>query len=378
MTKPLKGVTVIEMAGLGPGPCAGTLLADAGASVIRVEGRRTPALSSPVEESKDPYSRGRRIVTLDLKQAQGVEAMLRLVERADALIEGYRPGVMERLGLGPDACLARRPSLVYGRVTGWGQSGPLAHSAGHDINYIAIAGALHAIGTAGSPVVPLNLVGDLGGGGAILAFAIASGLLQAARTGCGEVIDVAMTDCAAFLMAPFYARLAAGTWLDERSANIADGGAPHYSVYRCNDGRFIAMGPLEPKFWDAFVKRMGLESDCAITQRNDPATWPALRRRLQEIFVTRTRDEWVGHFDGVDACVSPVLCMQEALTHPHNVARGTFVDANEIRVPCAVPRFGASASSLPPAPVHSTGEVLSEFGFSRDEVAEMLRLGVAE
>jgi alpha-methylacyl-CoA racemase len=377
MTKPLKGITIIEMAGVGPAPCAGTLLADAGATLIRVEGRSAPAPSSPVEGSKDPYSRGRKVVTLDLKQAQGVEAMLRLVERADALIEGYRPGVMERLGLGPDACLARRPSLVYGRVTGWGQSGPLAHSAGHDINYIAIAGALHAIGTAEAPVVPLNLVGDLGGGGAILAFAIASGLLQAARTGCGEVIDVAMTDCAAFLMAPFYARLAAGTWLDERGANIADGGAPHYNVYRCKDGGFIAMGPLEPKFWNAFLKRMGLESDCAMAQRNNPEVWPALRRRLQELFVTRTRDEWVGHFDGVDACVSPVLSMREALTHPHNVARETFVDANEVRVPRAVPRFGAAASSLPPAPVHSTQQTLSEFGFSRDEVAEMLRLGVA-
>jgi alpha-methylacyl-CoA racemase len=377
MNRPLKDITVIEMAGLGPGPCAATLLADAGATVIRIEGGQKSALHSPIDESKDPYSRGRRAITLDLKQAQGIEAALRLVDRADALIEGYRPGVMERLGLGPAVCLARRPSLVYGRITGWGQVGPLAQAAGHDINYIAIAGVLHAIGTAETPVVPLNLVGDLGGGGAILAFGISSALLQAARTGFGEVIDVAMTDCAAFLMAPFFARLAAGTWLDERAANIGDGGAPHYGVYRCKDGGFVAIGPLESKFWEVFVKLIGLEGDHEMAQRRNPEQWPSLRRRLQDRFATRTRDEWSKLFEGTDACVQPVLTMREAITHPHNIARETFVTESEARVPGPVPRFGTEKTLVPSPPVHSTQEILLEVGFSRNEVAEMLRLGVA-
>jgi alpha-methylacyl-CoA racemase len=377
MNKPLKGITVIEMSGLGPGPCAATLLADAGATVIRIEGGQKSVLHSPIDELKDPYSRGRRVITIDLKQAQGIEVVLRLVDRADALIEGYRPGVMERLGLGPEVCLARRPSLVYGRITGWGQVGPLAQAAGHDINYIAIAGVLHAIGTAETPVVPLNLVGDLGGGGAILAFGISSALLQAARTGCGEVIDVAMTDCAAFLMAPFFARLAAGTWLDERAANIGDGGAPHYGVYRCKDSGFVAIGPLESKFWEVFLKLIGFEGDPEMALRRNPEQWPSLRRRLQDRFATRTRDEWSKLFEGTDACVQPVLTMREATTHPHNIARETFVTESEAPVPGPVPRFGIEKTLVPPPPVHSTQEILLEVGFSRNEVAEMLSLGVA-
>ena len=376
---PLSGITVIEMAGIGPVPFAGMMLADAGARMIRVHGRRPASVGGAVPPAQDPLSRGRVSIGLDLKQPGGVETLLRLVDSADALIEGYRPGVMERLGAGPETCLARRPSLVYGRMTGWGQSGPLAHAAGHDINYIAISGALHAIGTNEAPVPPLNLVGDFGGGGAMLAFGISSALLHAARTGRGQVVDAAMSDGAAYLMAPFYARLATGVWQDQRASNLLDGGAPHYGVYRCADGKFIAIGPLEPQFWDLFLKLNGLEGDPDFARRGERGMWPQLRERLGRHFANRTRDEWCAVLAGTDACVAPVLSMEEAVRHPHNIARRTFVEADGAMVPAPVPRFSLG-DNLPPPPVaddaDGTLDVLSGAGFSGPEIEALRARGV--
>ena len=375
---PLAGVTVIEMAGLGPGPFAGMMLADAGARIIRILGRKTVAFSGAVKPSQDPLSRGRIDISLDLKKPGGLDVLLRLVLTADALIEGYRPGVMERLGVGPDVCLALKPSLVYGRMTGWGQSGPLASAAGHDINYIALSGALHAIGTKERPVPPLNLVGDFGGGGAMLAFGIASALLHALRTGQGQVIDAAMSDGAAYLMSPFYARTASGSFVDEREGNLLDGGAPHYGVYCCADGKFISVGPLEPQFWASFLQLIGLEGDPQFQQRDDRSKWPAQRARLTECFVQRTRDEWCEILEAKDACVAPVLTLQEAPDHPHNAARQTFINVNGARVPAPAPRFSLADRSVAPAPVSDDATVaslLEQAGFSANEVALLRNKG---
>ena len=370
---------VIEMAGLGPGPFAGMMLADAGARIIRVQGRKTAALSGPVKPSQDPLSRGRTDIFLDLKKPGGLDALLRLVETADALIEGYRPGVMERLGAGPDVCLARKPSLVYGRMTGWGQSGPLANAAGHDINYIALSGALHAIGTKERPVPPLNLVGDFGGGGAMLAFGIAGALFHALRTGQGQVIDAAMSDGAAYLMSPFYARAASGSFVDEREGNTLDGGAPHYGVYCCSDGKFISAGPLEPQFWDLFLQLIGLKGDPQFQQRDDRSQWPAQRARLARHFATRTRAAWCEILEGKDTCVAPVLTLQEAPDHPHNAARRTFVDADGARVPAPVPRFSLGDGLIAPPPVSDDAAVaplLAQAGFSANEIDALRKQGV--
>lgn len=378
---PLAGVRVIEMAGIGPSPFGVTLLADAGADVIRIEGRAKVALTGGIRADQDPLTRGRRCVALDLKKPGGVDALLRLVDGADALVEGYRPGVMERLGIGPEVCLARRPSLVYGRMTGWGQTGPLAQTAGHDINYIALSGALHSIGTPGEPVVPLNLVGDFGGGGVLLAFGVASALLSAARTGRGQVIDAAMSDGAALLMAPFYAKLASGTWQDERGANLLDGSAPRYGTYRCSDGRFIAVGPLEPQFYERFLQLLGLSDDALLKQRDDRTQWPVLRERLVRCFATRTRDEWSALFEGSDACVAPVLSLTEAPRHPHNLARGTFTDAGGAPIPAPVPRFGLSDNRPPPAQrddADAVSAVLTEAGFSGQEIAVLRESGAVK
>lgn len=376
---PLAGVTVIEMAGLGPGPFAGMMLADAGASVIRVHGRKAGPLSGTVKPSQDPLSRGRVDLALDLKKPGGAETLLRLLTLADALIEGFRPGVMERLGVGPDVCLARKPSLVYGRMTGWGQSGPLANAAGHDINYISISGALHAIGSRAAPVPPLNLVGDFGGGGAMLAFGVASALVHAARTGQGQVIDAAMSDGAAYLMAPFYARMASGTFRDERECNELDGSAPYYGVYRCADGKFISAGPLEPQFWAIFLRLIGFDGEPHFQQRDDRRQWPQLRARLAEHFNTRTRDEWCAILEGQDACVAPVLTLKEALIHPHNAARRTFIDADGALVPAPVPRFSLSDGTAPPPPTNEEtiiDPLLARAGFAQEEITALRRDGV--
>ena len=367
---PLAGLRVLEMAGIGPGPFCAMLLADMGADVVRID-----RADGPPGSPSDVTGRGRRSIALDLKRPASIAAVLRLVEGADALIEGFRPGVMERLGLGPQACQAKNPRLVYGRMTGWGQSGPLAPSAGHDINYIAISGALDAIGPAEAPVPPLNLVGDYGGGGMLLAMGLMAALLHAQRSGQGQVVDAAMSDGAALLMAPIYGMRAAGRWGAARGGNLLDGGAPFYGTYRCACGGFLAVGPIEPQFFALFIQRLGL-AEADFTARNDRAHWPALRVRIATAIATRGRDEWAEIFAGSDACVAPVLTMAEAPSHPHNLARNTFFERDGVAQPAPAPRFSATPSEArTPAPLRGehTKSFLHEAGFSEAEIAELTK-----
>ena len=379
---PLSGISVVEMAGIGPGPFAGMMLADLGASVIRVDrlsadwGGRPSGMSA---FGADVVSRGRRSIAVNLKSAEGVELVLRLIDTADVLIEGYRPGVMERLGLGPDVCLERNSRLVFGRMTGWGQDGPLARTAGHDINYISLSGALAAIGRHGeAPVPPLNLVGDYGGGGLLLAYGVVAALLSAARTGAGQVVDAAMVDGSAVLMAQFFGMKAAGLWTDERGTNLLDTGAPFYDVYPTADGGYLSVGPLEPAFFAILLERLGIDDIDASTQY-DPRSWPALRLRLVREFSLRTRAASVELFAGVDGCVFPVLSMSEAPQHPHNLARGTFVTRDDVVQPAPAPRFSVTPARLelpPPAVGEHTDAVLAELGLSGDEVHRLREAGV--
>ncbi len=337
MTRPLTGIRIVEFAGIGPGPYAAMLLADMGAEILRIDR----------PEGSDNYSRyvvprGRRVITADLKEIAERDAALTLLDGADALIEGFRPGVMERLGLGPQAVLARNPRLVYGRMTGWGQEGPLAKAAGHDIGYIAVTGALAAIGTAEAPLPPLNLVGDYGGGALFLVGGLLAALLYAGRTGTGQVVDAAICDGAASLMAMFYDLHAQGDWTDRRAANLLDGGAPFYRTYACKDGQFLAVGALEPKFYATMCERTGLSQ---LPLRDNPATWPALHAQFVDLFAERTRDEWCALLEGTDACVAPVLTLSEASSHPHLRARGTFVERNGVVQPEAAPRFSVTPTS---------------------------------
>ncbi|WP_225446960.1 CaiB/BaiF CoA-transferase family protein [Streptacidiphilus sp. PB12-B1b] len=375
---PLAGLTVVELGGLGPGPFAGMLLADLGAEVVRVD--------RPVEAGRPSIfpvlHRGRRSVALDLKHPQGAQAALRLIDRADAVLEGFRPGVAERLGLGPETCLARRPRLVYGRMTGWGQDGPLAPQPGHDINYIALTGALHAIGPAdGDPVVPLNLLGDFGGGGMLLAFGMVSALLRVARGGAGQVVDAAMTDGSALLMAMAYGFLGQGVWQDRRGVNLLDGGAPFYGVYRCADGGHVALGALEPQFYAALVDGLGLAGDADFADQGDQERWPAMRAKLTAAFAAADRDHWTGHFAGTPACVTPVLTMAEAPLDPHNRARGTFrTGSGGAAEPAPAPRFSGSPAPDPAAaPIvgADTDRLLRAAGLTADLIAELRREGVA-
>jgi len=327
----------------------------------------------------DVVSRGRRSIAVDLKSAEGVEVVLRLVESADVLIEGYRPGVMERLGLGPDVCLGRNPRLVFGRMTGWGQDGPLAQAAGHDINYIALSGALGAIGRQGeTPVPPLNLVGDYGGGGMLLAYGVVAALLSASRTGAGQVVDAAMVDGSALLMAQFYGMSALGRWAPERGTNLLDTGTPFYDVYPSSDGGYLSVGPLEPAFFAILLERLGIDDIDPGTQY-DPRSWPALRLRLAAEFASRTRAAAEGLFADVDGCVFPVLSLSEAPVHPHNVARSTFVTRDEVVQPAPAPRFSVTPAELrlpPPAVGEHTDAVLADLGLSVDEVHRLREAGV--
>jgi len=337
MSAPLQGITVVEFAGLGPAPFCAMLLAQMGARVVRID-REGGAQALP----SGPLERGRELLLLNLKTPEGRQAALAQIAQADALIEGFRPGVMERLGLGPADCRAVNARLVYGRMTGWGQSGPLAHTAGHDIDYIALTGALHAIGPAGQgPVPPLNLVGDFGGG-MLLAFGVVSALLQARATGRGQVVDAAMTDGASLLMAMIYGLKSAGKWSNERGANMLDGGAPYYGTYRCADGKWLAVGAIEAPFYREFLVRLGAPELLDIPQ-NDRARWPQLRERIAAVIATRGRDAWWREFEGSDACVAPVLDLDEAPLHPHNVARGTYTDVDGAWWPAAAPRFSPLA-----------------------------------
>lgn len=375
---PLAGVKIVEMAGVGPAPFAGMLFSDMGADVVRIDRQPTGRGGAfDAIESASLLDRGRRSIALDLKKPEAVAAALELIADADALIEGFRPGVMERLGLGPDACLARNPRLVYGRVTGWGQSGPLAQTAGHDIDYVALSGALHAIGGADRPVPPLNLVGDFGGGAMVLAFGIVCALLEARASGRGQVVDAAMTDGAALLMAMTYALKGKGLWRDARQANLLDGGAPFYGVYACADGKHLAIGALEPPFFADFLSKLGLAAD-DFADRWNPRVWPALRGRLEAVFAERPRAEWQALFADSDACVAPVLDLDEAPRHPHNVARKTFVDVDGAPQPAPAPRFSRTEPEIGRAASSrgADGEaVLRERGFSDERIAELRRSG---
>lgn len=372
---PLEGMTVIEIGSLGPGPFCAMVLADLGARVIRVD-RKVSGGQLPI--AIDPLHRGRESLTLDLKRPGSAEVVLRLIERADVLLEGFRPGVAERLGIGPDACLARNSRLVYGRVTGWGQEGPLAARAGHDIDYIALAGALHPIGRAGGPPVPpLNLVADFGGGGMLAALGVLAALWERQRSGLGQVVDAAMVDGSALLTAMFHGMRAAGLWTDDRGTNLLDSGAPFYDCYETADGRFVAVGALEPQFYAALCAGLGIDAG-SLPSQYDPAGWPVLRERFASAFRSRTRDEWEGVFAELDACVAPVLTMEEATLHPHNQTRGTFVDVGGIVQPGPAPRFGRTPAAVPaPAavPGEHTAQVLADFGFTEEEVAG-LRAGL--
>lgn len=364
---PLTGLRIVEFAGIGPGPFAGMMLADMGAEIIRVD-RPGASVDQP---ALDFLARGRKSVTLDLKSAEGVEAALRLIETADGLIEGFRPGVMERLGLGPDVCLARAPRLVYGRMTGWGQTGPIANAAGHDLNYIAITGALWSSGPAARPpAFAMNLLGDFGGGGMFLAYGMLAGLIRAARTGEGDVIDAAICDGTSVLMAMTASRRAQGRWTDARESNLLDGGAPWYGVYECADGDWITIAPVEPKFWTLLLELLGIPAGRA-GDRGDPATWPALRRTLAETFRSRPRAHWVALLEGTDACFAPVLSPAEAAEYPHNAARGIFGESGAAQ-PMPAPRFTRARTPLPPpapAPGQDSEAVLGALGMDAEDRA---------
>ena len=378
-TGPLAGVRVLELEAIGPAPFCGMLLSDMGADVLLVDRLHDPGLGLGMQRKHDVMFRGRRSVTLDLKRREGVEAALLLTDRADALIEGFRPGVMERLGLGPDVLLARSPKLVYGRMTGWGQDGPLALRAGHDIDYIALAGALHAIGRAGeAPVPPLNLVGDFGGGGMLLAFGIACALLEARASGRGQVVDAAMVDGAALLTTMYWGLHAAEHWSDERGSNVLDTGAPWYESYSTKDGRFVAIGAIEPKFYADLLQRLGLAEE-ELPDQNDRAGWPRLRERFAAVFRTRTRDEWCAVFEGSDACFAPVLALGEAARHPHALARRAHVTVADIAQPAPAPRFSRTQASVPHAPPERGAlgrEALIDWGFGGKELERLAALGV--
>ncbi|MGE0741161.1 MAG: CaiB/BaiF CoA transferase family protein [Hyphomonadaceae bacterium] len=369
---PLSGLKIIEFAGIGPGPFCGMLLSDLGADVVRIDRKGAKG-------AREIYERGRRSIALDLKKPEAVETCFKLIERADALFEGFRPGVMERLGLGPDAALARNPKIVYGRMTGWGQDGPLALAAGHDINYIALSGALHAIGPQDKPTPPLNLVGDFGGGSLYLAFGLLAGVLHARETGVGQVVDAAITDGAASLMTLFHGMKASGRWKDERGTNSLDGGAHFYNTYRCADGKFISIGPIEPQFY-AILRDKCEIADPEFDEHMNRAHWPSLRGKLDALFATRTRDAWCALLEGTDACFAPVLDLNEAPRHPHNVARGTYVEMDGLVQPGPAPRFSKSPGAIQGAPPHvgaHTDEVLGEWGISTQEIAALKQSGAA-
>jgi alpha-methylacyl-CoA racemase len=375
---PLAGVKVLEFEAIGPAPFAGMLLADMGADVIVVDRPGDAGLGLKRERWYDVMMRGKRSITLDLKSPRGAEAALALIARADALIEGFRPGVMERLGLGPEQALKKNPKLVYGRMTGWGQQGPLAPRAGHDINYIALSGILHAIGRKGdAPVPPLNLIGDFGGGGMLLGFGVVCALLEAQRSGKGQVIDAAMVDGAALLAAMFAGFLAAGGWSEERGANILDSGAPWYDVYETADGKYVAIGAIEDKFFAELCARLQLDEPPA---QHDRSRWPEMRQRFTEAFKAKTRDEWCRVFEGSDACFAPVLSWSEARRHPHSRAREAYVSVAKVEQPAAAPRYSRTPGGVrraPPERGEGGAAALAEWGFSNREIAALRAQGLS-
>jgi alpha-methylacyl-CoA racemase len=372
---PLSGYRVLELAGIGPGPFACMVLSDLGAEVLRVDrpgGRGLEGLPANVLE------RGRRSAAVDLKHPEGAEVVLRLAEAADALVEGYRPGVAERLGIGPDAALARNPRLVYGRMTGWGQDGPYAPMAGHDINYIALGGALAHIGRADRPTPPINLVGDFGGGGMLLALGVVCGLLETSRSGQGQVVDASMVDGTALLMSMMFGMRAAGFYSEERESNIIDGGAHFYDVYETADGRYVSIGSIEPQFYAELLRLTGLEGDSDLPAQMDRSAWPAMKERLRAVFKAKTRDEWCQVMDGSNVCFAPVLTMSEAPGHPHNRARETFVEVAGVIQPAPAPRFSRTPGAVQgPAvrPGANTDEALGDWGFAPEDIAKLRSAG---
>jgi alpha-methylacyl-CoA racemase len=373
---PLNGFKIIELAGIGPGPFCGMMLADMGAEVIRVE---RIAAAQATEAPKDVLTRNRRSIAVDLKNPKGVETVLRLVEGADGLIEGFRPGVTERLGLGPEQCQARNPRLVYGRMTGWGQEGPMAQAAGHDINYISLAGALHAIGRPGErPVPPLNLVGDFGGGGMLLAYGMVCGLLEVTKSNEGQVIDAAMVDGTAALMAMFYSMSASGAFDTQRGTNLLDGGAHFYDTYETADGEHVSIGSIEPQFYALLMEKAGLDAEYFQPQMNK-GRWGELKAKLTEVFLTKTQAEWCDIMEGSDVCFAPVLNLINAATHPHNVARNSYQEVAGVLQQAPAPRFSrtpAAAIQAPRVPGEDSASVLADFGLTATEVAQLTEQGV--
>ncbi len=365
---PLQGVKIIEVGGIGPGPFCGMMLSDMGADVIRIERKGQSSLTEP---KYDVMMRNRRSMGIDLRKPEGVEIVLDMVEKVDALQEGFRPGVMEKLGLGPDACLGRNPRLVYGRMTGWGQEGPMARVAGHDINYIALSGALHAFGRKGEkPIAPLNMVGDFGGGGMLLAFGMVCALFEAQRSGQGQVIDAAMMDGSAALMAMIFGLRASGFWKDERGVNLLDSGAHFYDTYETADGKHISVGSIEPQFYELLLKHTEID-DPEFKKQMDAGQWPAFKETIAAVFKTKTRDEWTDIMGDTDICFAPVLSLDEAPNHPQNRSRNTFVDLEGVTQPAPAPRFSRTQPEIknpPPVPGGDTESVLQELGFSADRI----------
>jgi alpha-methylacyl-CoA racemase len=379
---PLNGVRIIELAGIGPGPFAAMLLSDMGAEVIRVDRSSNVSGGDPARPPFDPLARGRKSIGVDLKNPDGVETILRLVEKADALIEGFRPGVTERLGLGPDDCFARNPKLVYGRMTGWGQDGPYAQAAGHDINYISLAGALHPIGKAGGPPIPpLNFVGDFGGGAMFLAFGVVCALLEARASGQGQVVDAAMVDGAALLTNMFHGMKAIGMHTPERGTNLLDTGAHFYDAYECADGEYISIGSIEPQFYAELLRLSGLDADPDLTMQMNRPEWPKYKEKVAACFKQKTRAEWCEIMEHTDVCFAPVLSLWEAPKHPANIAREVFVEVGGIEQANAAPRFSRTPSAVQGPPAHAgqhTDQVLSEFGFAADEIAKLHDTGAVK
>jgi alpha-methylacyl-CoA racemase len=375
---PLAGIKVIEVAGIGPGPFCGMMLADMGAEVLRVDRAERVREHNPEKPPNDVLARGRRNLAVDLKKPEGVETVLRLVEQADVLTEGFRPGVTERLGIGPDACMKRNPRLIYGRMTGWGQEGPIAQAAGHDINYIALAGVLHTIGRKGqAPVPPLNLVGDFGGGGMLLAFGVVCALVERQRSGKGQVIDAAMVDGAALLAAAMHGMRHGGGLSDERGTNLLDTGSHFYDAYETADGKYISIGSIEPQFYAELLERSGLKGE-PLPAQMDRAHWPELKERVAAVFKTKTRDEWNQIMEGSDVCYAPVLSIGEAYEHPHNKARGTFVEVAGVKQPGPAPRFSRTPPEISRPPAHTgqhTNEALARWGFSEPEIQRLREVG---
>jgi alpha-methylacyl-CoA racemase len=375
---PLSGVKIVELAGIGPGPFAGMVLSDMGADIVRIDraGQVNPAAFD--KPNLEPLYRGRRSIGVDLKNPEGVELVLQLVEQADALIEGYRPGVTERLGLGPEVCLARNPRLVYGRMTGWGQDGPMAQAAGHDINYIALAGALAHFGRKGSkPTPPINIVGDFGGGGMFMAFGVVCGVLEAQRSGKGQVLDVAMVDGSAILMSMMWGLQKIGAWSDQLGENFLDTGAPFYDTYETKDGKFISIGSLEPQFYSELIERLGL-GDAGLSAQMDRTGYDDMRAQFTELFKSKTRDEWDAILKGTDACYAPVLTMSEAAREEHIRARNTIIERNGVLQPAPAPRFSRTVPEVErdaPWPGQQTDEALRDWGVADTDIAKLRETG---